>query len=63
MNKPPLGIIPKNIFELKRVQDICRALYEYSQYENTVNSYEHMIKWSEELTDKLYNLKFELENK
>jgi len=32
-SKPPLEITPKHIYEIQRVQDICRALYEYSCYE------------------------------
>jgi len=57
--KPPLGVIPKNIYELQRVQDLCRALYERSVYEEV--DYELMIKWSEELNDRLYGLKGDLE--
>ena len=58
-SKPPLGVIPKNIYELQRVQDLCRALYEYSTYEEV--DIELMIKWSEELNDRLYGLKGDLE--
>ena len=56
--KPPLRVIPKNIYELQRVQDLCRALYEYSTYEEV--GYELMIKWSDELNDRLYGLKGDL---
>ena len=59
--KPPLGIMPKHIYELQRVQDICRALQEYSCYENSIHNYELMIEWSEELVERLSNLKYELE--
>ena len=59
--KPPLGVIPKNILELQRVQDLCRALYEYSTYEEV--DYELMIKWSDELNDRLYGLKGDKLNK
>jgi len=60
MNKP-LGITPKHIYELQRIQDITRALHEYSRYEQSINNYELMIKWTEELNERLSNLKFELE--
>jgi len=53
--KPPLGAMPKNIFELQRVQELCRALYERSIFEEV--DYNLMIKWSEELNDRLYGLK------
>jgi len=57
--KPPLGVILKNIYELQRVQDLCRALHEYSTYEEV--DIELMVKWSEELNDRLYGLKGDLE--
>lgn len=63
MNKPPLGVVPKYIYELKRIQEICRALYEYSYYKNSIHNYKLMIEWSEELTDRLNNLKFDMECK
>ena len=53
--------MPKHIYELQRVQDICRALQEYSCYENSIHNYELMIEWSEELVERLSNLKYELE--
>lgn len=54
-SKPPLGVMPKQIYELQRIQDLCRALYEYSHYDDS--NLESMIKWSEELTDRLKTLK------
>jgi len=60
--KPPLGITPKNIYELQRIQDICRALQEYSYYETSINNYESMIKWSEVLNERLGRLKYDLED-
>lgn len=61
MNKPPLGIMPKNIFELFRVQDISRALYEYiCEDKNDVEiqniKYDLLIEWSKELTERLETL-------
>jgi hypothetical protein len=53
--KPPLGVMPKHIYELQRVKELCRALYERSIFEEV--DYELMIKWSDELNDRLYNLK------
>ena len=53
--KPPLGVMPKDIYELKRVQDLCRALYERSTYEEMDLAF--MIKWADELNDRLYGLK------
>ena len=61
MNKPPLGVMPKNIYELKRVHEISRALFEYSYH--TEENYDLMIKWAEELVERLSNLKFEKEYK
>lgn len=56
--KPPLGVMPKDIYEYKRVQDLCRALYEYSIY--GIN-YDLMLKWSKELVERLENLELESE--
>jgi len=53
--KPPLVIMPKQIFEWHRAVDLCRALQEHSLYEDV--DLELMIKWSEELNDRLYGLK------
>lgn len=61
-SKPPLGITPKYIFELQRVQELCRALYEYSHYENSIDNYEYMRKWADELLGRLNELKFDMEN-
>lgn len=61
MNKPQLGVTPKNIFEEIRVLDLCRALHEYSQQPSTITNYKYMITWAEELVDRLSNLKYEKE--
>jgi len=53
--KPPLGIIPKQIFEWHRVIELCKALHEYSLCEDVDQHL--MIKWSDELNDRLYGLK------
>jgi hypothetical protein len=57
--KPPLGVTSKHIYEFQRVQELCRALYERSIFETEVGNYELMIKWSDELNDRLYGLKGE----
>jgi len=57
--KPPLGVTPKNIFEWHRVIELCRALHEYSLYEDVDQNL--MIKWADELNDRLYGLKGDLE--
>lgn len=63
MNKPPLGVMPKKFYELRRIQDLTRVLYEYSNYANIEDNYEVMVRWSEELTERLSNLKFEKDYK
>lgn len=55
--KPPLEVTPKYIFEFQRVQELCRVLHERSIYEEV--DYDLMIKWSDELNDRLYRLKGE----
>jgi hypothetical protein len=54
--KPPLGIMPKYIYEIKRIQDIVRALNDYTQYD-VIDNIDIMIEWSKELTERLENLK------
>ncbi len=53
----PLGVIPRNIFEEQRVQELCRALYDYSRYKEL--KVDLMHEWAEELVDRLFNLKYE----
>ena len=60
--KPPLGITPKHIYELQRIQEITRALHEYSRYVNSIYSCELMINWSEELNERLNHLKYDMED-
>ena len=60
--KPPLGIMPKHIYEIQRVQDICRVLHEYSCYEVSIHNYELMLDWSEELNERLNHLKYDMED-
>lgn len=57
--KPPLGIIPKQFYEIQRVKDISRALYEYSQTNyltDNKDDYDTFIEWTEELLERLGNL-------
>lgn len=61
--RPPLGVTPKHIYEIQRVQELCRALNDYSHYENSIDNYESMIKWAEELNNRLFDLKLNLEIK
>ena len=61
--KPPLGVMPKEIYEFQRVQDLCRALYERSNFEEEVVDYDLMFKWSQELNDRLNYLQSNKLNK
>lgn len=58
-SKPPLGVMPESIFEKQRVKELSRALYEYIDAGN--EDYDMLVKWSEELQDRLQNLKFDTE--
>ena len=58
-SKPPLGVMPRNLFERQRVQELSRALYEYIDAGN--KDYDMLVKWSEELQDRLWNLKCDTE--
>jgi len=54
--KPPLGVMPKDIFEYQRIKDLSRALYEYIEINS--KDYELLSIWSEELTERLNNFKY-----
>ena len=56
VEKPPLGVMPKYIFEEKRIMDLCRALYEYSQYKIDKDTVKSMTDWTIELCERLNNL-------
>ena len=55
--KPPLGIMPKHIYEIQRVKEITRALHEYAESDYLINYYDLMIQWSNELIERLKTLK------
>lgn len=53
-NKPPIGIMPEELFEIGRVKDLCRALHDYTQQEEVDLN---LIKlWAYELLDRLDGL-------
>jgi hypothetical protein len=52
--KPPLEVTPRDIYELQRIQELTRALYDYSRYEEL--DLELMLKWADELDDRIFNL-------
>ena len=54
--KPPLGVTSTDIFERQRVQELSRALFEY--IESGSDKYELLVKWSDELYDRLKGLQF-----
>ena len=61
MNKPLLGVTPKKLHEEKRIEDLCRALYDYSMEQPTSKNIDYMHTWAEELVERLWSLKFLIE--
>lgn len=55
--KPPLGVTPKYIFEIKRIQELTRSLYEYAHHNSTEMNYDFMLEWGKELLERLENQK------
>ncbi len=53
--KPPLGVLPRNLFEEQRILELSRALYEYISVGN--KNYTLLTKWAEEIQDRVWNLK------
>jgi hypothetical protein len=60
--KPPLGVIPKEIYDIKRIQELCRALLEYSTYSTSMeeDDINYMIDWCNELCERLVDYKVDL---
>ena len=52
VQKPPIGVMPNRIYEMNRIRDLTRALYEYAQYD-IKNNTAIMLEWVEELTLRL----------
>jgi hypothetical protein len=55
--KPPLGVCPKNIWELQRAQELARAVEEYLHYENFDRNLNSMTEWVNELSELLSKFK------
>lgn len=56
--QPPLGVMPKYLYELKRIQELCRSLHEYTTYYGYTNApYDTLISWSKEVIERLENIK------
>ena len=51
--KPPLGVTPKYIFEIQRIQNLTRALYEYAHFNPSDMNYSSMLDWTKELFERL----------
>lgn len=51
--KPPLGVMPKKIFETQRICELTRALYEYAYFQPEDIKYDSMLNWAEELVERL----------
>lgn len=54
IEKPPLGVMPRRIYEMQRIQDLCRALYDYSKFDKF--NIGLMKEWTCELIDRLYDI-------
>ena len=54
VEKPPLGVMPRRIYEMQRIQDLCRALYDYSKLDKL--NIGLMKEWTCELIDRLYDI-------
>ena len=60
MEKSLVGAEPKHLYELKRVQELSAAIYNYASYPLVPSvQYKVMAKWAEELVDRLHDLDFE----
>jgi hypothetical protein len=57
--KPPLGVVPKKFYEYDRIQELSRAIHEYTYYYSGKPDLkiDLLIKWTEELLERLYQYK------
>ena len=55
MRKPPIRVMPKNLYEHKRIQDLCRALYDYAYFYSDKHSI--MLEWCREIIERVENIK------
>jgi hypothetical protein len=53
--KPPLGVKPEEFLELHRIQELSRAIYEYSTFQTDVERIDAnlILKWHAELGKRL----------
>jgi len=61
MNKPPLGVTPKRIHKLLRIQELSRAIHEYSIFVSENVKIDDLITWADELNEELYSYKYLLD--
>jgi hypothetical protein len=54
--KSPLGVMPQIIYEELRIKDLCRAIYERSQFKLESEDIDLMDNWISELKDRLIKL-------
>lgn len=55
-NKPPLGVMQEQFYEVHRIQDLSRAIYEYCVYKSSERDFseiESLITWIDELKRRL----------
>ncbi len=58
-NKPPIEIIPKKLYEEKRIYELSNTIQRYIENGYLENSLKSIIEWTEELNDRLVNYKYE----
>lgn len=51
--KPQLGILPRDIYDDLRIKELGRAIFEYTNHCYGLGEEKLIIKWIEELHEKL----------
>jgi hypothetical protein len=54
--KPPLGIMPRNIYEEQRIHELANAISRQFE-DNYPPNYELILEWNLEITDRILGLK------
>jgi hypothetical protein len=58
--KPPLGVVPEKVYEMNRIYDLSRIIYEYCEFDCTQMDFKNtdsILMWTNELISRLNNLK------
>lgn len=63
IDKPPIGVMPEHIFEIKRCIELSRAIFEYLDFKQDKHTFELADVWVNELKTRINKIKEYQKNK